>query len=641
MKNSCSKISLNKQLLGVLALFAVLFSACEKKSLYNPPTEVPEVTVDNHYDFSTTQAVQLDVEYTTAGKVYFEVFGENPLKDVGGSLEKNEELIALAKGITDENGKYHLKATLPASVKEVYVYSPDFGAPTLFKTQVSNQAVRAKIDFESAIDLSELLNPGTKSVDTRATWNQIKKYVPNTLSQWNDQGAPLNLQDEPAIQVDQTMKDYINAYLPETGGKNKPYLPYVTDNADITLYEAASKVTLSYLGGKTSAQSVFAYYCYPKDASADEIKKAAQNACVIFPNANSNALGEYSGATMALKYIDPTGMVRDGSFPKDTKIGFLIWNNGWKGTSFNNKNVFYSTKALNTKKLSVTAMLGIKDKTGKEYNAIGFEDWPDNALDYNDVVFVIISDPEKAIIVPPAPDPDPETYTETYQGLLGFEDCWPQMGDYDMNDVVVNYFSNITCNDKNEIISSIDKFTLIWSGADFHNGFAYELPYSPDGKTFKFNGGGSISGNIVTLFESAKRELGVGNVPAIDMSSAQPQEVSYTITTTFDTPLSKENIIPPYNPFIKIINSNTEVHLTNYRPTEQAINEFPKGADISDGLTTWFVCKDGFPFAIHMDARMDANLMQLNLKSEAVRIDKTYPGFAEWAKTRDPKIKWW
>ena len=33
--------------------------------------------------------------------------------------------------------------------------------------------------------------------------------------------------------------------------------------------------------------------------------------------------------------------------------------------------------------------------------------------------------------------------------------------------------------------------------------------------------------------------------------------------------------------------------------------------------------------------------MLLNLKPETVRIDKTYPGFAEWAKTRDPKVKWW
>lgn len=57
-------------------------------------------------------------------------------------------------------------------------------------------------------------------------------------------GVPSGLNDEPKIKVDATMKKYINTYLPE-GGKDQSYAPYVTDNADITLYEEAQKVTLN------------------------------------------------------------------------------------------------------------------------------------------------------------------------------------------------------------------------------------------------------------------------------------------------------------------------------------------------------------------------------------------------------------
>lgn len=66
-------------------------------------------------------------------------------------------------------------------------------------------------------------------------------------------------------------------------------------------------------------------------------------------------------------------------------------------------------------------------------------------------------------------------------------------------------------------------------------------------------------------------------------------------------------------------------------------------SDISRGDVdgTYFICKDGFPFAIHVDARLDASILNLDLKKENQRIDKTYPKFAEWAKTRDPQIKWW
>lgn len=634
-----NKSKLANKLLGGVVLFSLLFSACEKKDVYVPPVD-DKVTLGNYYDFQTTRAVQLNVEYTTGGKVYFEVYGENPLKAESGTVLKKDGLIALAKGVTDEDGKYNLKATLPASVAEVYIYSPDFGAPTLFKAQLTDGMIGAKIDFESAIDLSKLADAGTSALATRASWNSIEKYIPNRLSGWNVWGTPSALKDEPKIDVDAVMKKYINTYLPE-GGKNQSYAPYVTDNADITLYEEAAKVTLSYLGGETAAKSVLAYYCYHKDATLKDIKKAAQNACVIFPNAHGSVLGYYSGVTMKLKYIDPDGNITDGNFPKDTKIGFMVWNNGWTGQAFK-YNVFYSTKALNNSNISYTATLGIKDKKGEEYNVISFEDWPyAGSLDYNDVVFVITSDPAESIVVPPAPEPTPETYTETYQGLLGFEDCWPSQGDYDMNDVVIKYYSNITCNDKNEIVSVIDKFTLVWSGANLRNGFGYELPYNMEGKTIKFTGQGSISGNVVTLFDDAKKELDVESIPGQDMPSAQPQEVSYTVTTIFDIPQSKEGIIPPYNPFITVNKSNTEVHLTNYKPTEKATNLFPSEADISDGVTTWYVCEDGFPFAIHMDARQDQSLMLLNLKPETVRIDKTYPGFAEWVKTRDPKVKWW
>ena len=89
----------------------------------------------------------------------------------------------------------------------------------------------------------------------------------------------------------------------EAIGKNNVG-PLVTDNADILIKEDAN-VVINYFGGDTGAKSVFAYYCYPKDASTDEIRKATKHACVIFPNAHGNSLGYYtagiSGAEQALQ----------------------------------------------------------------------------------------------------------------------------------------------------------------------------------------------------------------------------------------------------------------------------------------------------------------------------------------------------
>lgn len=108
--------------------------------------------------------------------------------------------------------------------------------------------------------------------------------------------------------MDATLKSYITAYFPE-GKNNKGTL--VSDDADILITKDAN-VVINYFGGNTAAQSVFAYYCYPKDASVDKIKEATKHACVIFPNAHGNSLGNYSGVAVNLKYINEAG-----NFPQE------------------------------------------------------------------------------------------------------------------------------------------------------------------------------------------------------------------------------------------------------------------------------------------------------------------------------------
>lgn len=443
------------------------------------------------------------------------------------------------------------------------------------------------------------------------------------------------------INVTEKLKGYITSYFAE-GADNSGR--FVTDNADLIVTEKAN-VWINYFGGTTGAQSVFAYYCYDKDASEDQIKAAAKNACVIFPSAHSGALGGYSGVAVQLQYIGSNGKLQGDEFPADTKIGFLLWNNGW--TNGNNgafdNNVFYSTGVLNRKGRSHTAVFGATDE-GKTFNVITMEDWTDS--DYNDVAFVIQSNPIKAIVVPPAAEPGDRTGTDSYRGLLGFEDNWPYQGDYDMNDMVLKYISNIDYNISNKVIAITDKFTLSWAGANFRSGFAYEVPFDlSKAKDVIVTGGDKYSinkeDNVITLFQDAKAELGVSGVDAKDMPNQTVKEVSYTVSITFDEPIvSKDIVISPYNPFIK--KNSTEIHLTNMRPTKSADNVFDQSkSDISDGISTFFVCKDGYPFAIHMDARTDASVLNVNLKNESAAIDTTYPLFVQWALNPGSDVKWW
>lgn len=626
----------------ITAVFVMILSGCQK-DLYVPPVDGDEkVTLDNYFDFATTKSVQLNVDYgADCPKAYFEVYAENPLEVKVGQVVKRADLIPIASGFTDANGVYDKKASITASVSKVYVYSPDFGVPTLFATEVAGEAIKATISFENAINLSSLA--GTPAVGTRASQNTIKEYIPNVLADWDDKGKPTNIESKLKIKVDATLKSYITTYFPD--GVNNSQSSYITDDADITIYEKAN-VFVNYFGGATSAKSVFAYYCYPVGATQEKVVEAANKACVVFPNANGDALGNYSGVGVQLKYINASGKLEEGGFPANTRIGFLIWNNGWtdgnKGAFA--ENVFYSTKSLNKDKKSHTAMFGGENKQGGKYNIITMEDW-NNDFDYNDLAFIISSDPIGAIVVPPAPKPGDRVGTDLYRGLLGFEDNWPKQGDYDMNDLVLKYVSNVDYNSDNNVIGITDKFTLSWTGASYCNSFAYEVPFDLSRAKVTVTGGtssSSVSGNVITLFADARKELGLSGVNPGDMPTLDVKEVAYTVSINFDEPsVDKQGVVSPYNPFVKVNNSTTEVHLTNYKPSELAANTFPKGADISDGKGRYFICEDGYPFAIHMDARVDESIMELKLKTEGTRIDETYPKFKDWAKTRNPQTKWW
>lgn len=628
----------------VLMVFSVV--GCTEKDMYTPPepekptgptAPIGSVTLDNYYDYATRKSVEVKVDYSEANcsEVSFEIYAENPLEVVDGQVVRKDGLLALDGGFTDKDGMYTGTGMIPMGVQDVYIYSSDFGAPTLYKSSVIGNAIRAQIDFDNAIDLSDLVTDlETKAVQTRATTDLTE----HLLGTWDNQGRPHYLDGQMAI--DATMKKYVKSVLPE-GGNARPS-GLISDDADITLYEDAGNVWISYFGGATAAQSGFAYYCYKVGDTPAKIKEAARHACLIFPRAHGNALGSYSGARVKLRYITPEGELQpEGTvFPKDTRIGFVLFNDSWRPKG--NGKAFYSTRALNGDNRSHTAMFTIKDEKGEAVNVISMEDWNDN--DYNDVAFVITSDPAEAIILPPAPDPSEVMNTLTYQGLLAFEDNWPDGGDYDMNDVVVNYVSNVTYNGYNLVTKIVDRITLSWTGANYSNGFAYQVPYDLSQATVEFlnDNGSKVEGNVITLTNDVKGTLGVPGVPAGQM----PESVvgaSYTVVITFNQPsIDKSEIVPPYNPFIKVGGSNKEVHLINHPTTAAATNVFDQSSmDISDGKTTFFVSKEGYPFSIHLDARIYPEILELDLRHEGEHIDEIYPKFADWATTKDPTIKWW
>ena len=63
-------------------------------------------------------------------------------------------------------------------------------------------------------------------------------------------------------------------------------------------------------------------------------------------------------------------------------------------------------------------------------------------------------------------------------GTLAFEDLWPSQGDYDLNDLVVDYNFAEMRNASNNVVRIEATFILRAMGAGLRNGFGIEIPIS-------------------------------------------------------------------------------------------------------------------------------------------------------------------
>lgn len=605
------------KLLAVYTLISsALVSCVDKDTDYSLPNENP---TPNSFDYSTTQQVQLNVQYDVPQgyQVLFGVYFENPLKiDEDGQVVERTDVAPKVIRMTDGTGKYSGTEVIPDYLGgDIYIYSSYIGVPSLYRTTLQENIIQADITWDTMYDM-------TAETSTRADGNYTFPDEFTALGGWDSKGRPDYLDSEGELKLSDLMLRTINKTIPE--GKNCP--PKYRQSTDFELKEPAH-VKVRFIGGTSSAQSTFGYYCYKDETEIKDAKK-----CIVFPNTKTG-IGIKGGECVELHYIDETGVDRGTAFPEGVKIGWFIRNNSFKNGNIQKGNgMFYSTKSFNGDKRTHTAAFKIND-----FVVLSFEDWTDQ--DYNDVMFNVWSDPIKAIVTPEVPDVTPPdnsddssiAYRMTYKGILAFEDNWPSKGDYDLNDVIVKYNSVLCYNTKNEVLSTEDTYTALWSGATYNNSFMYQI------NTDRSN---------VESTQSMDQDLTLATIPVfLDVKTAtQDNTVSPTVSITnkFKTPVDHEVFgVAPYNPFISIHKETgydrAEVHLVNHKPTEKANKSlFYTKEDLSNlDKGIYYVSASKYPFAINLS---DAEYFSTEEKKS---IDTTYPKFSSWAESNGTKDKDW
>ena len=228
------------------------------------------------------------------------------------------------------------------------------------------------------------------------------------------------------------------------------------------------------------------------------------------------------------------------------------------------------------------------------------------------------------------------TPSETEFSTVLYEDLWPYTGDYDMNDLVIDYqFCTIT-NADDEIVEDSINFDLRASGAGYTLGFAIKFPDNydlgdPVDPTFNL---ATLEGdNVINFFNNQRTIFGVSGSQWINTTDAGMivPAVQWTVTIPItETKGSQKTAdpwnFPPYNPFIFVNNTRShEIHLADYPPTaEMDTLLFDTGDDASNQNTGfYFRTENNLPWAVNVT---ETTVYPL----ETYEITWAFLHFADW-----------
>ncbi len=234
-------------------------------------------------------------------------------------------------------------------------------------------------------------------------------------------------------------------------------------------------------------------------------------------------------------------------------------------------------------------------------------------------------------------------------GSLAFEDLWPAKGDYDFNDLVVDYQFQTVTNASNQVVEIFADFTLRAVGASFRNGFGFELPEALQeiGNHLQVSGSMLSTGIVdlnaaglenqqnhptIIVFDNSFDILESPGGAGINTVHGNPvvDPVTIGIMLVPDAPYYEADFgLPDFNPFIFIDgNRGRELHLPGHSSTNLADpSYFGTLDDATDpGSDNWYKSKDHLPWAVHIPASFDYTI-------EKAQIHTGYLHFTEWAQS--------
>ncbi len=661
-------------LIGLLAVGVVISASCSKQ--LPKLDENPEGTSDNAITMNDVKAASsfnwetsavsnihiatLDRQNQAVAGVKVSVYTD--FKENGGS--------AIINGITNEDGIFELYYRIPNHLTEVVIATDHIGFVNEVKVPVQNGTVSFNFGGNPTAFASQTFTSAPEQAQLKSQNNT--NITINLMGTYNSAGVPNYLEPVGDYITPQMMADINNA-LPE----NRPvptYHPeylYDVNRQNLTLTEDAD-VWVTFVSEGAGYRNVLAYYTYHRDFPPQSI--ADVQACtVIFPNVS------FSGSGGGL---NPGDKVYIGNFEEGTVIAWMLMRDGWNQTSQTvgqGLGLLYSDKSLNPESNPAYKQhVVLLQDTENDRFVISFEDLirPGGDNDFNDAIFFATVDPIEAVetdgFPPLDPTPtdtdgdgisddideyptDPELAFNNYYsskdhyGTLAFEDLWPSTGDYDFNDLVLDYNFNRVTNAQNKVVKLVSKFVVRAIGASYHNGFGFEMEgINPN--QIAWVHGQNLLHNIVTV-NSNGTEAGQSNATIIVFDDAWDHghgntrldrdfivPDTMTLELKLTSPMTVGNFgLAPFNPFI-FVNGDRgrEVHLADYNPTDLAnFSYFGTNDDTSEpGSGRFYKTENNLPFGLNIVSKFDYPI-------EKAPINNAHLKFIPWVESSGSLFQDW
>ena len=242
-------------------------------------------------------------------------------------------------------------------------------------------------------------------------------------------------------------------------------------------------------------------------------------------------------------------------------------------------------------------------------------------------------------------------------GSLAFEDLWPGRGDYDFNDLILDYRFTTVTNAQNKVAEIRGSFVVRAIGAGLRNGFGFQFPNNNiDANDFFVDGyrieDGYISLNAngieenqnkptIIVFDNANNILqstggfGVNVEPGVPY--VEPDTILISMIITPNIYMAEDFDLINFNPFLIIDEiRGKEVHLANYPPTNLADPSYFGTMDDDSNPATgkYYKTENNLPWAIKISESYDYTI-------EKAEITQAYLKFYEWAASSGSSYPNW